>query len=110
MPPVASDALADILRRHDIFITASRHESCSNALTEALSCGLPAVAIDSGANREIVGDGGFMFEHREELPALLERLVAEYDVRQRRIQVPSIADVGDAYLKVMGLPATPEAA
>ncbi len=33
---VPSQELADILRRHDIYISVSLHEPCSNALLEAL--------------------------------------------------------------------------
>src|SRR5207249_7658350 len=47
IPPQPSRELADLLRGHDVFITASLHESCSNALIEALSCGLPAVYVES---------------------------------------------------------------
>jgi glycosyltransferase involved in cell wall biosynthesis len=56
-----ADKLAQILRAHDVFITASRHEACSNALLEALACGLPVVAIASGSNAELMGDAGVSF-------------------------------------------------
>jgi glycosyltransferase involved in cell wall biosynthesis len=110
LPPLASEPLADELRQHDIFVTASRHESCSNALIEALSCGLPALCIDSGGNREILGEGGFAFSDREELPALLDRLIEEYPDRQSRISAPSIAAVADAYLDAMALGGRPDPA
>lgn len=109
LPPVPSRELADLLRAHDVFISASQHESCSNALIEALSCGLPALYIESGANREIVGDAGLAFTAPQELPALLERMAGELDTFRARIQAPSIAAVADAYLEVMGLPARPVA-
>jgi glycosyltransferase involved in cell wall biosynthesis len=101
IPPVPSAALADLLREHDIFITASRHESCSNALIEALSCGLPALYHRSGGSGELAGEGGFGFIEQEELPALLDRLINEYDARRAAIHAPSLADVTDRYLKVM---------
>src|SRR6185436_10623451 len=47
-PPQPSAAVAETLRQHDIFLTASLHEACSNALIEALACGLPAVYARSG--------------------------------------------------------------
>lgn len=109
LPPVPSRELADLLRTHDVFISASQHEACSNALIEALSCGLPAIYIDSGANREIVGDAGLAFTAAEELPALLDRMAGELEAFRARISPPSIAAVADAYLQVMGLPARPAA-
>ena len=43
IPPVPPSELAELLREPDVFLTASRDESCSNALLEALACGLPAL-------------------------------------------------------------------
>lgn len=109
LPPAPSAEVAAELRAHDIFVTASLHESCSNALIEALSCGLPALFVDSGSNGELVRDGGLAFSAREELPAKLEQLVAEYEPRQSRIDAPILSAVADRYLAVMGLPARPAA-
>ena len=39
LKPVPSEKLARILKEHDIYITASQNDPCSNALIEALSCG-----------------------------------------------------------------------
>ena len=90
-----------MLREHDIFLTASRHEACSNALLEALACGLPALWLESGSNGEVGGAGGFGFASVEEVPPLLDRLVDEYEDRQARIGVPPLAHVADRYLEVL---------
>lgn len=102
VPAVASEQLADLLRQHDIYLTASLHESCSNALIEALACGLPAIYAASGGNPEIVKEAGFGYTEREEIPLLLDRLVEEYEVRKSRISIPTLAQVADRYLEVMG--------
>ena len=101
--PMPSQPLAELLREHDIFITASRHDPCSNSLIEALSCGLPALYLNSGGHAEIVGAAGFAFTEAEEVPALLDRLVAEYSMRQAQIALPTLAEVCDRYLSVMGI-------
>jgi len=103
LPPVPSDQLAEILRRHDIFVTASKHESCSNSLIEALSCGLPGIYIKSGSNAEIAGEAGLGFVDETEIPDLLDQLVDEYEDRQARISLPTLAEVADCYLAVMGI-------
>jgi glycosyltransferase involved in cell wall biosynthesis len=103
VPPRPSRELADLLRRHDVFVTATEHDAYSNALVEALSCGLPAVYLDSGGSGEAVKGAGFAFREREEIPGLLERLREEYPERQRLISLPSLAEVCDGYLELLGL-------
>jgi len=103
VPPLPSHALADELRTHDIFVTATEHDAYSNALVEALSCGLPAIYLASGGSAEAVKEAGFAFRDREEIPALLDRLVDEYVERQAQISLPSLAEVADGYLELLGL-------
>jgi glycosyltransferase involved in cell wall biosynthesis len=103
VPPVPSHELAELLRRHDVFITATEHDAYSNALVEALSCGLPAVFLDSGGSREAVKGAGFGYSDRDEIPDLLDRLRDEYEERQASISLPSLEEIADAYLDVLGL-------
>ena len=104
LAPMPSAQLADELRQHDIFITASQNDPCSNALIEALACGLPALYLNSGGHPELVGDAGLGFAVAEAIPTLLGQLVAEYPTYQARIAAPSLATVADHYLAVLGLP------
>jgi glycosyltransferase involved in cell wall biosynthesis len=104
LPPLPSRELADELRRHDVFVTATENDAYSNALVEALSCGLPAIYLDSGGSGEAVKQAGFPFRAKEEIPELLERLVDEYEPRQAAISLPSLEEIVDAYLDVLGLP------
>ena len=101
--PQPSAEVAALLRAHDVFVTASLHESCSNALIEALSCGLPALYADSGGNAELVGDGGIGFAAREEIPSQLEALVADCDRYRAGIAAPRLDDVADRYLAALGI-------
>lgn len=103
IPPLPSHELAAVLRDHDVFLTATEHDAYSNALVEALSCGLPAIYLDSGGSREAVKEAGFGFVDREEIPGLLERLRAEFDTRRSMIDLPTLAEIGDAYLLALGL-------
>jgi glycosyltransferase involved in cell wall biosynthesis len=101
--PLPSDRLATLLREHDVYLAPSRDDPCSNALLEALACGLPAAYLASGGHPELAGDGGLPFSQPEELPGALERLVAELDARRAAIAVPPLAAVADRYLDVLGL-------
>ncbi len=103
VPPVPSRELADLLRQHDIYLTATENDAYSNALVEALSCGLPAVYLDSGGSREAVKRAGFGFREMGEIPALLDLLVDEYERRQEAISLPTLEEVVDQYLDTLGL-------
>jgi glycosyltransferase involved in cell wall biosynthesis len=101
--PVDSHGVAELLRAHDVYLAPSRDDPCSNALLEALACGLPAVYLESGGHPELVGEGGLPFHSDEELPEVLERLVSEIEDRRAAISVPAISDVADRYLEVLRL-------
>jgi glycosyltransferase involved in cell wall biosynthesis len=101
LSPMTSEALAKELRQHDVFITASQNDPCSNSLIEALASGLPALHLNSGGHREIVGQAGLSFESAENIPALLDRMILEYEFRQACIKLPSIASTADRYLKIL---------
>jgi glycosyltransferase involved in cell wall biosynthesis len=103
VPPLDSRRLGELLREHDVYVAASLHESCSNALLEGLASGLPVLYARSGGHPELVGEAGFPFDRAEELPELLERLVVEYSDRRERISVPTLSQVADRYLEVMGM-------
>ncbi len=101
--PLPSHGVAEQLRAHDVFFTASRHEACSNALLEGLACGLPALYVRSGSNGELVGEAGVGFDAPEELPAALESIAARYEELRAAIEIPSLAEVADRYAEVLGL-------
>jgi glycosyltransferase involved in cell wall biosynthesis len=98
--PQDSKTLAQILRDHDIYITASQHEPCSNALLEALACGLPALYRNDGGNRELVGFAGLPFDDESDCLAQLDRLAAGYDSFQSLIFIKSIDQIAGKYIEL----------
>jgi glycosyltransferase involved in cell wall biosynthesis len=100
--PLSSVALAELLRAHDAYLAASVDDPCSNALLEALACGLPAVFRRSGGHPELVGDAGVGFDEPEGLGEAFASLAAGLDDRRARIRVPALSDVADRYLEVLG--------
>jgi glycosyltransferase involved in cell wall biosynthesis len=60
-----------VLERSDIFCVLSRSEGFSNALLEAMACGLPCVATRVGGNPELVRDevNGFLVESEDDAAA-----------------------------------------
>jgi glycosyltransferase involved in cell wall biosynthesis len=105
--PLDSYALAELLRTQDVFLAPSYDDPCSNALLEALACGLPAAYRSSGGHSELVGEGGLAFRHDEELPEVVDRLVRELDERRAAISLHPVSWVADRYLEVLGLQVGP---
>ena len=99
--PLPSQQLADLLRAQDVYLAPSSDDPCSNALLEALACGLPAAFRRSGGHPELVGDGGLGFDEAEEVPDVLARLRNELDARRAAISVVSLSVVADRYLEVL---------
>lgn len=101
IPPQDASQLARILRRHDVFVTASRFESCPNALLEALACGLPAVAHDSGGQPELLGGGGVLFEGERDILQAVEKVAANRAAYAQAIPARSMRATASAYLGLM---------
>ncbi|MFY9579271.1 MAG: glycosyltransferase family 4 protein [Gaiellaceae bacterium] len=99
--PLASGPLADLLRANDVYLAASRDDPCSNALLEALACGLPAAFLRSGGHPELVGEAGIGFDDPDELPDVFARLRDELEQHRAAIRAPVLSDVADRYLEVL---------
>ena len=73
-------------RAADCFVLASTEEGSSNAILEAMASGLPIIASDISANREIVEDGvtGLLVPSRDvsALADAIERLMQDPELRE----------------------------
>ena len=90
--------MAKELKTHDIFITASKSDPCSNSLIEALHCGLPCIVYNDGGHPEIVSKGGEVFDNADEIPLLLEKIISRYSYYQDNIVLPKIEKVAQSYI------------
>lgn len=67
--------LAAVYRRADVLLQLSCEETFGKVVAEALACGTPAIAYDSTANPELIGDGcGYVVEPGS-LNQVVDRLV-----------------------------------
>lgn len=92
-----SKDLAEILRKQDIYIAASRSESCSNSLLEAINCGLVVAARDSGCYREVIKGGGIIASDAKELLEQLDILRNCIEEYQKDLPYYDIEEIGKAY-------------
>lgn len=95
--PLASKDLANVLRAQDIYITASQKDACSNALIEALSCGLPAAALNDGGHTELIQQGGELFQSDKDVIEKLNKIARNYSYFQSRIPEFSIKKAAEDY-------------
>ncbi len=95
---VSSELLADELRASDIFISPTKDDACSNAIIEALSCGLPVVALNSGGNPELVGRGGLLFSTEKELLTAIDKVANNLSEYRNAISVKTIESVAEEYI------------
>jgi hypothetical protein len=98
VPPQGSRRLAAHLKEHDIFISASMHEPCSNALLEALACGCPALYRQTGGNATLVGYAGLPFTDESDILGQLDHMAARVETYRRMIHVRTLEDVAMQYI------------
>ena len=93
------EEVAALLKKSDIYITASRHDCCSNSLIEALSCGLPAVALNSGGNFEIVKDAGALFNGSHSVSAAIEAVTEDISKFSKNIKIENMDKISKRYVE-----------
>ena len=99
IPAMEQKRLADLLRASHVYITASRIESCSNASLEALHCGLPVVAPNASSHPEFMPSKDLLFDRKEQIPDILEKLSQDLDRYRKEIVVESIGDIAEKYVR-----------
>ncbi|MFZ1023349.1 MAG: glycosyltransferase family 4 protein [Thermoplasmata archaeon] len=69
----------------DVFVFPSRFEGMPNAVDEAMAAGLPVVASDIPAHREMIahGDTGFLAADIDALTEMTQRLIADASLRRQ---------------------------
>ena len=78
LEPLEGKMLANELKKHDIYITASENEPSGNHHMEGALCGLPILYKDSGATTEYCKDFGISYEIESFLESL-DSIKKNYD-------------------------------
>jgi hypothetical protein len=85
IPALNGEDLADELKRHHGYVTASVNEPAGMHHIEGALCGLPLLYRNSGSLPEYCAGFGQMFEGLHDVEAALERLIAKYSVHCRAL-------------------------
>ena len=96
--PMDSRALAGFLRTQHVFLGLSHGEPCSNAIMEAMHCGLPALIRNDGGNSEFAPFGAVLYDKDEDIAALLQKIREDYAAYRQALCPPSIDKIAEAYL------------
>jgi glycosyltransferase involved in cell wall biosynthesis len=101
---VSQDELAAHYRTADVLVMLSDHEGFGVPLVEAMGHGLPIVAFDAGAVKEVLGDAGILLDHKHprHVAAVITGLMADPGRRKQlvaagrsRLRALDIADAGN---------------
>ena len=101
IPPVDKHKMATLLKQSDLYIFTSKIEACSNALLEALHCGLPVIGSNSSSNPEIIKKGGELFNTPSDIPQKIELILKNYSAYQNSIKNNTLSEISDSYYLFM---------
>ena len=73
-------------QRSAFFFSSEIHAACPNAVIEALACGLPVIGFDTGALKDVTGDGG---------------IIVPYGADPWKLEMPDCAPLVDAAEQVI---------
>jgi len=77
--PIHGDQLGEELRKHDIYVTASRYEPCGMHHIEGSACGLPVLYHeDGGGINELCHNHGESFKNFDDFIAALNKVKKHY--------------------------------
>lgn len=77
--PLYGTALGDELRKHDVYVTAARHEACGSHHVEGAACGMPVIYHNEGGGVvEMCSRYGVGIDNVSEFNAALETIQKDY--------------------------------
>lgn len=77
--PLDSLELSEHFSKCDFYIHPSKAESCSNALLEAIQCGLTPIVRKNSSNKELVNDQKFLFHNKYDIIKKIDFLSSNKD-------------------------------
>ena len=94
--PLGPNKLSKLMLKHQIYITASKNDPCSNSLLEALELRLPSLVLKSGGHPEILNNRGLYFYNKKDFILKIKLLFKNYQVISRRFNIKQM-DIIEEY-------------
>jgi len=85
IPPLAGKQLAEELKNHHIYVTASINEPSGNHHIEAAQCGLPILYLNSGGIPEYCDGYGVSFTNTNDFENKLNLMISEYETYKSKM-------------------------
>jgi hypothetical protein len=85
IPPLGGVELADELRKHHVYISASQNEPGGNHQNEAGLTGLPIIFLNSGCLPEYCEGFGVKFSSNSEIFQALQHISSNYDAYRKKM-------------------------
>ena len=77
--PLYGHALGDELRKHDVYVTAARHEACGSHHVEGAACGMPVIYHNEGGGVvEMCSRYGVGIDQVDDFQTALGEIMADY--------------------------------
>ena len=101
--PLQGLELAEELKKHHIYLTASKNEPSGNHHIEGAQCGLPLLYINSGGVVEYCDGYGISFENNNDFFNSLQNIIKNFDQYYEKIlKYPNSSEVMcNEYLKLI---------
>jgi glycosyltransferase involved in cell wall biosynthesis len=84
--PVSHDRVLEYYQKANVFVLPSLNEGMSNTMLEALACGLPIVATETGGTKELLTDNknGLIIKMKDpdDLAEKIEKLILGHDLEK----------------------------
>ena len=78
LSPLTGVELANEIKKHDVYVTASEFEPCGMHHIEGIACGLPYLYTSKGGGLREAGDFGFEFENFKQFTEKLGDIADQY--------------------------------
>lgn len=79
--------IPDYLNAADVFVLPTLHEGCSNAIVEAMACGLPIISSDLPFNKDICDESNSILINPNDINAIKQAILFLRDNKKMRLKM-----------------------